>query len=96
MQAPLLRLPHHVIVLLALFYGRLASHIPQSAVSSFIYFKLKSKKSEPENNDHVYVLDGHQWALLGRYQVAIEDDAPCQWAQDDDGPTIHFLIVRVI
>jgi hypothetical protein len=50
----------------------------------------------PENNDRVYVLDGHQWALLGRYQVAIEDDAPCQWTQDDNGPMIHFLIVSLI
>jgi hypothetical protein len=96
MQALSSRLLLHVIVLQVLFYSRLADHIPQFAVSLFICFKFKFNKPVPENNDRVYVLDGHQWALLGRYQVAIEDDAPCQWTQDDNGPMIHFLIVSLI
>ena len=39
------------------------------------------------------MLDSQQWTMLGRYEIAVEDDAKCIWASNQDGFFIQLLIV---
>ncbi|KDR65513.1 hypothetical protein GALMADRAFT_232924 [Galerina marginata CBS 339.88] len=45
-----------------------------------------------KNNHRVYVLKKKQWNMKGRYEIAIEDDEACVWAETTDGLVTHLLV----
>ncbi|KAF8974786.1 hypothetical protein BDZ97DRAFT_1911938 [Flammula alnicola] len=45
-----------------------------------------------KNNHHIYVLHKDQWSMMGCFDIAVEDNEPCTWVQDENGMVTHLLV----
>jgi hypothetical protein len=46
-----------------------------------------------EQNKRLYVFDKQEWIMLGRYRIAVEDNADSYWKEEENGMLMKILVV---
>jgi hypothetical protein len=78
--------------------GPILKHLVRSysPVESKVYITLSSlftKSLNLELNKQLYVFDKQEWIMLGRYWVAVEDNADSYWKEEENGMLMKILVV---